>query len=68
MAEDMRGRIFSSIDVIVHIAFLVFMVLTSLIGERINKGLLLAIIGLIFSVIGLSKFMRRALKKELRKI
>jgi uncharacterized membrane protein len=44
------------------------MVLTSLIGERINKGLLLAIIGLIFSVIGLSKFMRRALKKELRKI
>jgi MFS family permease len=63
MADDMRGRIFSSIDVIVHIAFLVFMVLTSLIGEKINKGLLLAAIGLIFSVIGFSKFAKEALKR-----
>jgi len=59
MAEDMRGRIFSSLDIITHIAFLLFMVLASLIGEWIDKGLLLGGVGLIFSIIGLGKLINR---------
>ncbi|MBU1006054.1 MAG: MFS transporter [Candidatus Omnitrophica bacterium] len=52
MADEMRGRIFSSMDLIMHVGFLVFMFLTSLIAERIGQGQLLIATGIIFSFIG----------------
>ncbi|MFC1621742.1 hypothetical protein ACFL2G_05530, partial [Candidatus Omnitrophota bacterium] len=55
MKDDMRGRIFSSLDVIMHVGFLVFMLLTSMIAEWVDKGLILAGTGIIFSFIGLAK-------------
>ncbi|MBU4311218.1 MAG: MFS transporter [Candidatus Omnitrophica bacterium] len=55
MKAEMRGRIFSSLDVIMHIAFLVFMVLTSIIAEWVGKGAILITIGLMLSAIGLMK-------------
>jgi len=58
MKDEMRGRIFSSLDVIMHIAFLVFMVLTSLAGEWIGKAAVLITIGAIFSMIGLIRLVR----------
>lgn len=65
MAEEMRGRIFSSLEIIMHIGFLIFMVLTSMVAERLEKGFLLVLIGLIFSIIGLIKLIRE-LRKEKR--
>ena len=58
MKDEMRGRIFSLLDVIMHIAFLVFMVLTSVIAEWIGKGAILVVVGLILSAIGLVKLLR----------
>lgn len=58
MIDEMRGRIFSSLEIIMHIGFLVFMILTSLVAEWVDKELILVIIGLIFSVIGFVKLAR----------
>jgi MFS family permease len=58
MREEMRGRIFSSLEIIMHIGFLLFMVLTATVAEWTSKALILIVIGLIFSTIGLAKLMR----------
>jgi len=58
MKDEMRGRIFSLLDVIMHVAFLIFMVLTSVIAEWIGKGAILVVVGLILSAIGLVKLLR----------
>ena len=63
MVHEMRGRIFSSLEIIMHIAFLIFMVLASLVAEKIEKGFLLVIIGLIFAMIGLIKLLRGIVKR-----
>jgi len=63
MVDKMRGRIFSSLDIIMHIGFLTFMILTSLVAERISKVYILVTIGLIFSVIGLVKLVAGTLKE-----
>lgn len=68
MADKLRGRTFSSLEIIMHIAFLVFMVLTSLVAERVRKDLLLIIIGLIFSSIGAVKLMRGTNTTNLERI
>jgi len=66
MAADMRGRIFSSLEIIMHIGFLLFMVLTSLVAEWMNKDLLLVIIGSLFSIIGLTKLLRGVKEEKVK--
>ncbi len=66
MAADMRGRIFSSLEIIMHIGFLLFMVLTSLVAEWMNKDLLLVIIGSLFSIIGLTKLFRGVKEEKVK--
>jgi len=58
MEEKMRGRVFSSIDIIMHIAFLLFMIFVSLIAEWVRKELILVIVGTVFSAIGFVKLIR----------
>ena len=58
MSEDMRGRIFSSVEIIMHLGFLLFMVLTSLIAEHVQKFWILIATGMIFSLIGFLKLMK----------
>jgi len=58
MEENMRGRIFSSVDIIMHIAFLMFMVVTSLAAEWISKTSILVMVGSAFSAIGLLKLIK----------
>jgi len=62
MADGMRGRIFSSLEIIMHIGFLVFMVLTSLVAEWVRKELILVAIGTTFSLIGLVKLIRERVR------
>ncbi|MFC1624376.1 MFS transporter [Candidatus Omnitrophota bacterium] len=64
MVDKMRGRIFSSLEVIMHVAFLVFMVLTSLFAEWMSKALLLIIIGATFSIIGFVRLIIRGIREE----
>lgn len=63
MADEMRGRIFSSIEIIMHIGFLVFMLLTSLAAEIIGNLFILVIIGSVFSIIGMVKLIEGINKK-----
>ncbi len=60
MKEEMRGRVFSSLEIIMHAAFLIFMVITSVFAEWISKGWLIAIIGIIFACIAVFKLLRSA--------
>lgn len=52
MPNKIRGRIFSSLEVIIHIAFLVFMLLTSFLAEFISKASILVFSGIFFAVCG----------------
>jgi len=63
MADKMRGRIFSSLEIIMHIGFLLFMFLASMIAEIIGKASILIIIGAIFFIIGALKLIRDVREK-----
>ena len=64
MVDEMRGRVFSFLEIITHIGFLVFMVLTSFVAKWINKEVILIIVGLVFSVIGLTKMIREVIRER----
>ena len=48
--EDMRGRIFSSMGVVMSVSLLVFMFLTSVLAEFVGKAAIIVGIGTIFIV------------------
>lgn len=50
--HDMRGRIFSSQEIVIHLAFLLFMFLTSILAEYIDRMWILAGCGSIFALVG----------------
>ena len=52
--EDMRGRIFSSLEVVIHLAFLVFMFLAAYISKCVDRFWILIATGVVFSVSGLA--------------
>ena len=62
MLDEMRGRIFSSLEIIMHAGFLLFMFLASITADKIGRDWVLITIGLLFSGIGLIKLIR--LRKE----
>lgn len=51
--EDMRGRIFSALEFVMHIAFLIFMFFTSYLAELIDRVWVLVSFGVIFFIFGL---------------
>ena len=64
MHDEMRGRIFSSLEIIMHIGFLLFMFLASLTAEKIGRDWVLITTGILFSIIGLIKLIRLGKKEE----
>ena len=58
MPNEMRGRIFSSLEIIMHAGFLLFMFFASLAAERIGRCWVLVTIGILFSIIGLVKLIK----------
>jgi MFS family permease len=48
----MMGKIFSSMEIVMHLGFLLFMFLSSILAERISHTLILVIVGCVFSVLG----------------
>ncbi len=66
MNDEMRGRIFSSLEIIMHIGFLLFMFLASITAEKIGRDWVLVTVGILFSIIGLVKLIK--LRKEKDKI
>jgi DHA3 family macrolide efflux protein-like MFS transporter len=55
LKEEMRGRIFSSLEIIMHLGFLLLMFLTSMMAEFIQREWVLIGVGVIFSLIGIIK-------------
>jgi MFS family permease len=50
--NEMMGKIFSSLEIIMHLAFLLFMFISSLLAEKIPHIYILITVGLLFSVLG----------------
>jgi MFS family permease len=50
--DQMRGKIFSSLEIIMHLGFLVFMLLSSILAERFSHVLILSIVGIFVSILG----------------
>lgn len=51
--NEMLGKIFSSLEIIMHLGFLLFMFTTSLLAERFSHVLILVSVGCLLSLLGL---------------
>ena len=51
--KNLRGRIFSSIGIIMNLGFLFFMFLSSILAERVGQMWILIVCGLVFIVLGI---------------
>ncbi len=54
--NEMRGKIFSSMEIVMHVGFLLFMFISGLLAERFSHTLILVIVGCVFSVLGIANF------------
>jgi MFS family permease len=52
-ANDMMGKIFSSMEIVMHLGFLLFMFLSSILAEKFSHILILIIVGCVFSLLGI---------------
>lgn len=50
--NQMLGKIFSSMEIVMHLAFLLFMFVSSLLAERVPQGSIIVSVGLLFSALG----------------
>jgi len=51
--NEMLGKIFSSFEIVMHLGFLVFMFISSILAERFSHLLILVIVGALLSLLGL---------------
>ncbi|MBI4707474.1 MAG: MFS transporter [Candidatus Omnitrophica bacterium] len=50
--NEMMGKIFSSLEIVMHLGFLLFMFLSSILAERVSHLAILVSVGSVFSVVG----------------
>lgn len=53
---QMMGKIFSSLEIIMHLGFLLFMFISSLLAERFPHVSILVVVGCVFSLLGIINF------------
>lgn len=51
--NQMMGKIFSSMEMVMHLGFILFMFISSFLAERIPPGYILVLVGVIFSLLGI---------------
>jgi len=58
----MMGKIFSSLEIVMHLGFLMFMFISSILAERFSHLLILVIVGCLLAILGLANlfFNRKA--------
>jgi len=54
--NEMRGKIFSSMEIVMHLGFLLFMFISSALADRFSHTIILVIVGGLFSVLGIINF------------
>jgi MFS-type transporter involved in bile tolerance (Atg22 family) len=57
--EEVRGRIFSSLEAVIHLAFLVFMFVAAYAAKYIDRFLIIIIAGMVFTIAGLFGVVRK---------
>ena len=51
--ESMRGKVFSSLEIVMHLGFLIAMLISSLLTEYVAHFWILIGVGVVFSIVGL---------------
>jgi len=51
--NEMMGKVFSSLEIVMHLGFILFMFISSLLAERISHISILITVGCIFTVVGM---------------
>lgn len=51
--NEMMGKIFSSLEIVMHLGFLLFMFISSMLAERFSHLLILVIVGCLLGILGL---------------
>ncbi len=54
--NNIRGRVFSSLEIIIHIAFVIFMILGSFLADHIGPLYILVGTGILLIILGISSF------------
>jgi len=54
--SEMMGKIFNSLDMIMHLGFLIFMFISSLLAEMFSQQYILFFVGLYISCLGVLSF------------
>ncbi len=62
--EEAHGRVFSSLEAVMHLAYLIFMLLSSVLAEFISSFYILLIVGLIFVFTGIIGAKRTVTEKD----
>lgn len=64
ISEELRGRIFSSLEVVIHLAFLLFMFVAAYAAKYIDRFWILVVVGAAFFLCGGAGFIREKFKKK----
>jgi DHA3 family macrolide efflux protein-like MFS transporter len=56
--EKMRGKVFSSLEIVIHFAFLTSMLVSSWLAERVDAFWILVSVGAIFGIVGIAGMVR----------
>ena len=54
--SEMMGKIFSSLEIVMHLGFLLFMFISSLLAEKVSQSSILFVVGFVISALGLFSF------------
>jgi len=56
--ENMRGKVFTALEIVIHFAFLTAMVTSSILSQYIAPAIILGWVGVIFAFAGILGFLR----------
>ncbi len=66
--EEAHGRVFSSLEAVMHLAYLVFMLLSAVLAEFISSFYILLIVGLVFILSGVFGIRRTSRKEDIAQV
>ena len=52
--NEMLGKIFSSLEIVMHLGFLLFMFISSMLAERFSHVAILVVVGILLSLLGVA--------------
>ena len=61
--KNLRGRIFGSLEIVAHLAFLLFMLLSSFLAEKVGHFWILLFVGVLLAIVGFGAIILRPNKK-----